>query len=255
MFDAIQNRKIVLVNADYDGLSEDGCQLWGRTIIGLTLNAAFARSSLPQDQWHETFVYVDEAQLFMEQEKTPRFLQLAREYRVGITHAHQDIGACLTPKLATTLSGNTAIKYAARIAGDDLKYVARDLKCEPEFIDAQRKDASGAKFACYIQGMTAPISVSIPWKPLESQPQMSADAHRRLIQLNKQRFAAPPETHKRHQEGPLTPSGSAEIKQDENNPNKKSSDPIVDKSGIDPDAGSHTKACRHVGALARTILL
>jgi hypothetical protein len=203
MFEAIQNRRIVLVNADYDTLSEEGCQLWGRTIIGLTLNAAFARSKLPESDWHECFVYVDEAQLFVEETKTPRFLQLAREYRVGITHAHQDISACLTSKLATSLAGNTAIKYAARIAGDDLLTVARNLNCDSEFLIAQRKDSQHAKFACYIAGMTAPISVSIPWQPLKNQPQMSAGAYQRLLEENKKRVRLLPETQKAPVEGGL----------------------------------------------------
>lgn len=191
MFEALQNRKIVLVNADIDLLGEDGCQLWGRAILGLTLAATYARGKIPKSQWHEAFVFMDEAQLFVDEEKTPRFLQLAREYRVGITHAMQDLSSSLTGKLQAAMSTNTSIKYAASVEADDLKYVSNGLRCDPEFIRAQRKTSSHATFACFVRNlMRNPASVSVPWQPLLSEPQMSDTQHRKMLDRNRAIFGA-----------------------------------------------------------------
>lgn len=190
MFEALQKRKIVLVNADIDLLGEDGCQLWGRAILGLTLAATYARGKIPKSQWHEAFVFMDEAQLFVDEEKTPRFLQLAREYRVGITHAMQDLSSSLTGKLQAAMSTNTSIKYAASVEADDLKYVSNGLRCDPEFIKAQRKTSAHAVFACFVRNlMRNPASVSVPWQPLTREPQMTEQQHQRMIDRNRALFS------------------------------------------------------------------
>jgi hypothetical protein len=204
MAHALANRSIVLVNCDIDLLSEDACQLWGRTIIGLALAATYNRIQLPRSEWHETFIFVDEAQLFLEEEKTPRFLQLAREYRVGIAHAHQDIRGSITSKMQASLSANTSIKYAASVEAEDLSIMSHDLRCEPEFIRAQMKDDRNAAFACFVRNL-----MKIPWRPLSREPAMSRLQHTKLIEVMKAKYGVDPGSKAESAHAPPPPPGYA----------------------------------------------
>jgi len=194
MIDCLQSRKIVLVNTAMGVLGSEGSQLLGRYIITLTLNAAFSRIALPKKDWNFVSLIIDEAQEFMDELKTPELLRLAREYNLGVTLAHQQIQGQLSESLRAAVSTNTSIKYAAAVEGADINYVARDLRCDPDFITSQRRTQTHANFACYVRNFTErAVSISVPLGNIEREPRMSEAALELLLQRNSERVSVPKE--------------------------------------------------------------
>jgi energy-coupling factor transporter ATP-binding protein EcfA2 len=191
MFDCLQNKSIVLVNTGLNTMGSDASQLLGRYMIALTLNAAFARFTIPREEWHQAHLIIDEFQEFADEEKTPELLRLAREYNLGVTLAHQEMhGAGMTEKIRSAISTNTSIKYASSPEGVDLSYVARDLRCEPSFLTAQSRTATEARFACFVRGLTQhPFVHTAPLGEIDRQPQMSKEAEARMLRANAERLS------------------------------------------------------------------
>jgi flagellar biosynthesis GTPase FlhF len=164
-YQCIQERKIVLVNTGMDDLGQDASQLFGRYIIASVIAAGGIRRKLPDDQKPPFFVHIDEAQLYVDENKTQEMLSIARDSHIGCTLAHQQmVAAQLTDNIRNSISTNTSIKFAAAVASQDLNNAARDLRCEPEFIANQDVRNGHANFACFMRrmGMQEACTISAP---------------------------------------------------------------------------------------------
>jgi hypothetical protein len=199
MLDCLQNKSIVLVNTGMNTMGSDASQLLGRYMIALTLNAAFARFTILRNEWYQAHLIIDEFQEFADEEKTPELLRLAREYKLAVTLAHQEMhGAGMTEKIRSAISTNTTVKYASSPEGVDLAYVARDLRCETSFLTQARKTPTDARFACYFRGFTDhPFIHSAPFGAIDREPQMSQDALARMLRANAERLSLQMETPRR----------------------------------------------------------
>lgn len=238
LFDCLVNRKIVLVNAAMDTPGSESSQLIARYFVALTLNAAFeAGRKVNKGKLNEAHLIVDEFQLVSDELKTPEMLTLAREYNLGICMAFQSIhGKPFNDSLRVQLSTNTSVKYASSPEGVDIDYAARDLRTDKEWIRAQTKTATHAKFGVFVRGLLdQPVSLSIPFGNIEAEPQMSEAALRALLQRNREQLSMPA----------AQPLKSAQ-----------ESEPVVptdptSRTGArtpDPDAGEHTDAAGKWGS-------
>ena len=162
-------------------------------------------------------------------------LRLAREYNLGVTLAFQEIhGKPFNDSLRASISTNTSIKYASSPEGTDINYVARDLRCDVEFIRAQTKTSTHGKFACFVRGLLErPVSLTVPFGNIQAEPQMTTEQHSALRKANKERLSANPE-----------PEASAPEPEVHSQP-KPSSAPVAPTD--DPDAGEHTEAAPNWG--------
>lgn len=187
-FQCLQQRKIVIVNTSMALLGSKGSQLVGRWVIAQTLNAIFSRFFIPKEQWTPGYLFVDEFQDYADEDKTAEILRLAREYNVGVLMAHQVMHSKeFSEQLRTTVSTNTSIKYCASPEGVDINYMARDLRCEADFLRQQTKTSTHAQFACYVRGMNLqhPFSLQVPFGNIQREPQMPQAAYERLLQDNR----------------------------------------------------------------------
>ena len=91
MFDHLQKGRIVLISSPKSILGAEGSQLFSRYMVALTLQAAFERITIPKYQWHPALLVIDEAQDVIDEDKTQDLLQQAREFKLGVTIAHQQI--------------------------------------------------------------------------------------------------------------------------------------------------------------------
>jgi hypothetical protein len=231
LFDCLQSGKIVLVNTAMSTLGSEGSQLFGRYLIALTLNAAFERASVQPDpeKWKTAHLIIDEFQEFADDLKTPEMLRLAREYKLGITIAHQQMhGGSITESVRNTISTNTSIKYAAAVEGQDLAYVARDLRCEPSFLTGQRKSVAHAQFACFVRNVTDhAVSISVPLGNIGSDQQMSDKLFNQVRERNAALLhAVPPPTSSQVEPIPA--------------PEAVAPSPGRREAASDPDTGRHT---------------
>lgn len=214
LLDCLQSRKIVLVNTAMSQLGSKASQLLGRYIISMTLTAAYARFAIPKEQWNPAYLVIDEFQDFADEDKTPELLRLAREYNLGVVIAHQAMHAKeLNDSLRTSISTNTSIKYSSSPEGLDMSYMARDLRCDSDFLAAQTKTATHAKFACFVRGLGLqhPFSIDVPFGNIQAQPQMSRAAYLKLIELNGKRLSARAEAPKSTATPPPTPTPETPI--------------------------------------------
>ena len=193
MFDALQSRSVVLVNAAKPLLGKEASQLFGRYMIALTLSAAFERIGLDKNQWTPAFLVIDEAQEFVDDEKTQELMQQAREFNLGVTVAHQQIEGQLSLALRSTFAANTSIKFAGGVSATDASMMAKDMRCEPQFIQAQRKGLEKTHFAAYVRGYTEhPVSIELDLGGIEKQPKMLPSAYEAFTARNRARLAATP---------------------------------------------------------------
>lgn len=190
--DCLQSRKIILINTGMNDFERKDSQLIGRYAISMTLAAAFCRPAFPREQWSPAYLFIDEFQEFADEQKTPELLRLAREYNLGVTIAHQNMYCDeLNDSIRGAISTNTSIKYAAAVEALDLSYVARDLRCETDFLRSQIRDATHARFACFVRNLTnTAVSVSVPLINIRDDMQMSKPAYANLLQKNARRIAA-----------------------------------------------------------------
>jgi hypothetical protein len=190
----IKEKKIILVNTRMTQLAEDH-QTLGRYIISLLQDAIQSRT-----ERHPVYLIIDEFQEFADPEKTPRLLRLLREYGGGAVLAFQNMYCAeLDDATRNAISTNTSIKYASSPEGQDLGYLARDLRCEPEFLKERHKTATHAQFACYVRGMQKhPFIVHSQLGWIDKWPKMNDEAYGQLRARNKAALQddPPPKTHK-----------------------------------------------------------
>jgi hypothetical protein len=145
-------------------------------------------------KWHPAFLYIDEFQEFADDEKSAELLQLAREFKLGVFVAHQDIASQLSDSLKSALATNTSIKYVSAIGGMDASFMAREMNCEPELFRRALKTDTEARFACYARGLIAtPAIVRVPLGAMDLEPRMTSSQYDCLLQRNRDLLTEPRE--------------------------------------------------------------
>lgn len=183
-FQWLQQGKVVLISVPVALLGVSGTQLFSRYMVALTLAGAFERITIPKKKWKPAYLIIDEAQFVMDEVKTQELLQQAREFKLGVTLAHQQIKGQLTETLFSTLSANTAIKYCATRSSQDASAMARDMRCEPEFITNQKldRDARKAHFACFAAGVTDhPFSLELELGAIDRYRKMDTSTFNSVV--------------------------------------------------------------------------
>lgn len=141
--------RVILINTAQDLLKQEGSELFGRFFIALIAQIALERAAIPESQRKPVFFYIDEAAPYIDK-NIETILTQARKYKVGLILAHQHLGQ-IPANIRQTLAANTSIKMAGGVSNQDAAALARDMRCEPSYID---KMGTG-EFATYIKGVTA----------------------------------------------------------------------------------------------------
>jgi hypothetical protein len=191
MFGALQGRKVVLVNTAKSLLKTDASALFGRYMIALTMNAAFERVAVPEDERHPAYLVIDEAAEYFDG-TLERLLAQARKFGLGVLFAHQHMDQ-LSPPLRSAVAANTSIKMAGGVSDHDARLLAPDMRTKPDFIAAARKHEASTEFVCAVRNHTdAAVRLAIPFGTLEAMPVMDAPAHQKLRWRNRTRYGTPP---------------------------------------------------------------
>jgi hypothetical protein len=188
MYDIMQSGKIVIIDASEGAVGKIAASTFGRYIISLALSAARARINIPRNQWRPTFLYIDEAHMFADEERTQPLLQQAREFNLGVILSHQILGD-LTPTLRDAFAANTSSKYCANLTPDDAHQMAKQMRTDKEFIESR----TNHQFAAYIRGLTAKATTyRSPQSKLEDVPVMSDAQYAELMRRNSALMSPPP---------------------------------------------------------------
>ena len=184
LFSEMNAGKVILINTAKDLLKEQGSEIFGRFFIAMITQAAQERATLREYDRMPTFVYIDEAADYFD-ENISIILSQARKYKVGMVLAHQYLGQ-LEPKLQDAFSANTAIKFAGGVSAKDARALAPMLSCTPAFIESQQKGS----FAASVRGQTKQaLPLKFPFGMLEGRSRMSPSERERLRATMRERYA------------------------------------------------------------------
>lgn len=205
LFEAMNSGKIVLISTAKDLLKSDGCRLFGRFFIALIAQAALQRAAIPEDRRRATFVYIDEAHEYFD-DTIDELLNQARKFKVGLVLAHQNLEQ-LSERLRATIMASTSIKIAGGLSARDAAAFAKEMRCEPEFVQNMQKHANRSEFACWIKNTTPQaLKLEVPLGVLREMPRLDESAYNRLIAANRARYAASAGEREQVQPRPATAS-------------------------------------------------
>ena len=192
LFELLNQGKIILINTAKDLLGQEGSAIFGRFFIALIAQAAVQRAAIPAYERQASFVYIDEAQDYFD-ENISHLLNQARKYRVGLILAHQNLDQ-LGLGLRSSVLASTTIKFAGGVSAKDAAVLDSEFRCSPEFLLSQKKQKRHTDFACHVKNFTAKaLSVSVPLGFVEALPTLDGSEQEELLEANRQRYSASPE--------------------------------------------------------------
>ena len=140
-FDAMQTKKILLMNMAKGETGELNSKLLGLIIVSKIQMAALQRQRVPTHERHDFFLYIDEFQNYVT-DSIEVILSEARKYRLGLNIAHQYLaqlegaGAKKGSKqvsLKDAIFGNVGSIMSYKIGAQDSEYMAKEMA--PVFSD------------------------------------------------------------------------------------------------------------------------
>jgi hypothetical protein len=191
-FDEMQRGSCILVNTS-EALLKDASVLFGRYIIARVMAAAFERASLPDEKRKPTFLIVDEAAPYFD-DQFEKLLTRVRQFKLGTVIAFQHLEQA-PEKLRSAIASCTTVKYAGGLGYADRRWLAREMETTPEFIGSLKKDAKEppqwTHYACHVRGMDKPVNLTVPFYTLENMSKMTDAQHAQFLERNRQRVSAP----------------------------------------------------------------
>lgn len=128
--EVMDQKKILLVNLAKGLVGEINANLLGMIIVSKLQMAALERASLPEEERHDFFLYIDEFQNFIT-ESIATILSEARKYRLELIIAHQYMKQLEDNKGKTTVRdavlGNAGTIVSFRIGTDDAEILAKEF--------------------------------------------------------------------------------------------------------------------------------
>ncbi len=191
-FELLNSGKIILINTSKDLLQPEGSAILGRFFVAMIAKATMQRASIPEHLRRSTFFYIDEAQEYID-ENIEEMLNQARKYRVGMVLAHQHLDQ-LNDEERGTIAASTSVKFAGGLSAKDARFLAPNMRTEPEVLLSARKSESPpqTEFACFIKNvMSSALKVTIPLGVMSERPQLSAEKYQTLVDRNRARFCVP----------------------------------------------------------------
>lgn len=183
LFAAMNTGKIILINTAKSLLQEDRCRLLGRFFIAMILQATYQRATVPEDRRKSFFVYIDEAQDYLN-DTVAEFLSQARKYKVGVIIAHQYLTQLdnVSRNLKASVLANTAIKLMGKVELSDAKVMADRMRVKPDdLLDLVKKDQQYTEFLCHLQHITqAAVKIKVKLGVVNRKPQMTTGSFEQL---------------------------------------------------------------------------
>ncbi len=109
--------KILLMRISKGNLGEENAALIGSMVVTKIQQAAMARTSIPEEQRRDFYLYCDEFQYFAT-DTFAEILSEARKYHLNLTMAHQYMGQ-LSHIIRTTAFGNVGTIINFRVGAED----------------------------------------------------------------------------------------------------------------------------------------
>ena len=188
LFDVLNNGGVVLVNTAKDFMKTKSSSMFGRYIIALTFKAAMERAILPHHQRRPTYLWIDEASEYFD-DNIDNLLIQARKFKLGVIMAHQHLGQ-LPHGLPASLMTNTSIKLAGGISDRDARIMAPEMRTNPDFLTTMSKEYNQTSFATFVRNVTPQaLKLTIPFGTAENLPRTPDESFAILLNASRKRLA------------------------------------------------------------------
>lgn len=122
---AMDSRKIILINLSKGHLGEDAAHMLGALFISTLSAAAFSRADTTEALREPFMLYADEFHNYSTLSLITMFSEL-RKFKIGMTIAHQYIGQ-LDSEIREAVFGNVGTIISFRVGVDDALHLAKEM--------------------------------------------------------------------------------------------------------------------------------
>lgn len=201
---------LILIDGAKDFLKTEGSANFSRLMVSLIQKAVLERAAIPEHERKPVLMFIDEAASCFSRDISS-MLEEVRKYKVSVILAHQALSQCSTA-LAASIHANTSTKFASGVSASDASAMAREMRCDGDFILDQPK----LQFAAFIRNVTQQ-AVSVPVRPAGRLPSLTDEQFAERIERNRERVAAstPPASADTPTESEATSTPHAEDISDE----------------------------------------
>ena len=153
MYDAMQQKKIILMNLAKGISGEETSKLIGKIIAMQVKLSALTRAKIEEKDRVPHYLYVDEFQNYVSQ-SFESIMSEARKYRLGLVVAHQYTdqlkqgGLWGELDLSKTIFGNIGNMFVYKVGAPDAEFLAKEF--EPEFSQTDLTSTEAFMGACKI---------------------------------------------------------------------------------------------------------
>ncbi|MGH1419411.1 MAG: hypothetical protein ACRBCJ_11190 [Hyphomicrobiaceae bacterium] len=199
---ALNDGKVVLINTAKGALKAEWSSILGRYFVALIMQAAFARSFIPQHQRRLALVHIDESSEYLDANIDQLLIQ-GRKYSTALHLYAQHMSQFADKGLKATALAIPALRYVGSLNDADATLLAKEMNTTPEFLKAVRKTTTETEWSLFVRNLTPTATrISVPFLQAEREPKMSPAAYQRLLTRNRNLIGAP-------RRAPLTTSRSA----------------------------------------------
>ncbi len=182
---AMDERKILLIDLSTGKIGEDNAALLGAMMITKIQLAAMTRVDLPEEERIDYYLYVDEFQSFAT-DSFAVILSEARKYRLNLILTNQYI-AQMPETVAKAIFGNIGTLVAFRVGSSDGAALAKELEPVFDANDLVNLDNYHVYLKMSIDGVTRPAFSSRTLPPFTG-----ANENRdRIVEASRARYTKP----------------------------------------------------------------
>ena len=183
MRDAMDNKKILLMNLAKGRVGEDNSALLGAMLITKIQMAAMSRVDIKEEDRQDFYLYVDEFQNFAT-ESFANILSEARKYRLDLIIAHQYIEQ-LDELVRAAVFGNVGTMMLFRVGATDAEELVKEF--EPHYVEEDLVNLG--KYDVYMKLMIDGIS-SQPFSATTMPPiSGETDNKEKVVKISRERYA------------------------------------------------------------------
>lgn len=183
--EAMDSRKILILNLSKGRIGEDNSALLGAMMITKIQLAAMGRVDIEEETRKDFYLYVDEFQNFAT-ESFANILSEARKYRLNLILANQYV-AQVDEKVRDAIFGNAGTIISFRVGASDAEFLEKEF--EPVFMtnDLVNLPKYNIYLKLMIDGVAGDAFSATVLPPIELQE--TAENMEKVIRISRERYA------------------------------------------------------------------
>ncbi len=184
--DAMDNRKILIMNLSKGRIGEDNSALLGAMMITKIQLAAMGRVDMPEEERADFYLYVDEFQNFAT-ESFANILSEARKYHLNLVLANQYVTQ-IDEKVRDAIFGNAGTIISFRVGATDAEFLEKEF--DPVFL--MNDIVNLPKYHIYlklmIDGIAGDAFSAVSLAPIQTDH--TKENEEKVIRISRERYAS-----------------------------------------------------------------